>query len=139
MHSVQQVVGNCVLSNCMNCVVIKRLQDHSRKKKKISSKTKFRFHCPQSSFVLNKKLKYSQGHPNKLFRFKSPDRPIFCRYSEKKDKFFCQRSKNDHVLLTTIDMMRYPCLYQHRYYVFLKLFRRLIVVLIYIIIWQTQS
>ena len=97
---------------------------------------KFRFHCPQSSFGLNKKLKYSQGHPNKFFRFPSPDRPIFCRYSEKKDKFFGQRSKNDHVLLT-IGMMKYSCLYQHRYYVFLKLLRRLIVVLIYIIftIW----
>ena len=51
-----------------------------------------------------------------MFRFPSPDRPIFFRKVKKKSRFTGQRSKyfnvqaHDLVLLTTIGMMRFPCL-----------------------------
>ena len=54
----------------------------------------------------------SLGHPDKMFRFPSPDRPIFFRkVKKKKSRFTCQRSKyfnlqaHDLVLLTTIGIL----------------------------------
>ena len=56
------------------------------------------------------------GHPNKMFRFPSPDRPIFFRKVKKKNsRFTGQRSKyfdlqaHDLVLIT-IGMIWCPCL-----------------------------
>ena len=53
----------------------------------------------------------SLGHPNKMFRFPSPDRPIFFRKVKNNSRLTSQRSKyfnlqaHDLVLLTTIGIL----------------------------------
>ena len=53
----------------------------------------------------------SLGHPNKMFRFPSPDRAIFFRKVKNNSRFTSQRSKyfnlqaHDLVLLTTIGIL----------------------------------